>query len=301
MTLIAGIRCSDGFLVAADTAVTTGNAVYHGSKLHWYRGPGYKLVVGCAGDLTYARMTSQTIRDLAAARQLGSLSEVREIVTEALVDVYSRHVFPHWKAQGPRDPSFSLIVGAQTGSEWSVLVSEETAIEEVSTYAFQGSGTELAQYLSETLLRSRGNDILPFPTAAAVHLAIEIFGIAKLYGASVGLDTQIVAWRSDKSYSPFSMPMRQQVPQSDIAIIQENFKHALWATLDRSSTLGEVLIQNTARLTGELLTKLHGHTREQGNGDVRYIRYWLSPNTGEWSMADLDPNRNIPTASAEIG
>src|SRR5580692_7223983 len=37
MTLIAGVRCIDGFLVAADTALSDGDVMYHGStflRLH---------------------------------------------------------------------------------------------------------------------------------------------------------------------------------------------------------------------------------------------------------------------------
>jgi hypothetical protein len=81
--LIVAGQCQDGFLVTADTAVTTGNTVYHGEKLHWYTDKGnrkrYKLVIACAGHLTYARMASQQIRDAVAAlsKPIWAASRVR--------------------------------------------------------------------------------------------------------------------------------------------------------------------------------------------------------------------------------
>jgi hypothetical protein len=59
MTLIAGIRCIDGFLVAADTAVSDGNTTYHGRKIESYDGGKYRMAIACAGDLSCAQTAAR--------------------------------------------------------------------------------------------------------------------------------------------------------------------------------------------------------------------------------------------------
>jgi 20S proteasome alpha/beta subunit len=183
MTLIVGIKCNDGCLVAADTAVTAGNSVYHGDKLHCYRNKDkkYTLIVACSGYLAYARMASQQIRDEVAVLDNPTVSSIKATIKEIIADIYSRLIYPYWQTMRPEaSPAFSLIVGIIVEDEFDVVVSEDTAVEEVGTYAFQGSGSELAQYLGETFLRSRGNSVLSVQTAAAVHLVVEILRVAKL-------------------------------------------------------------------------------------------------------------------------
>jgi hypothetical protein len=299
MTLIAGVKCTDGFLVAADTAVTSGNAVYHGDKLHLYRGKGnkqYRLVIACAGYLAYARMASQQIRDAVASLPNPTIHTVREQIKEVLVEIYSTHIHPYWRINDPEDsPGFNLVIGVELDGQFEVFVSEDTALEEVGTYAFQGSGSEVAQYLGETLLRSRGNSVLTVPTATAVHLIIEVFRVAKLAGAHVGLDTQLIAMRSADSYSPFSMPSQQFTnTQSEIGIIQDNLKSALWAAFNRLSP-PDPLFDTAIRNIENTLRQLKARTQEQGDNQNRFVRYSLRPTTGEWSVEYLDPNMGLPS------
>jgi hypothetical protein len=118
----------------------------------------------------------------------------------------------------------------------------------------------------------------------------EIFRIAKLFGANVGLDTQIIAYRSQASYASFSMPSPQHSGvQSDVGIIQENLKSALWQALERSG-LPNHLFERAVQNIVAGLRRLQEYRQKQEDSSVRFIRYWLVPTTGEWSMADLEPN-----------
>jgi hypothetical protein len=133
------------------------------------------------------------------------------------------------------------------------------------------------------------------PVATAVHLIIEFFRVAKIAGANVGLDTQIIAMRSQDSYAPFTMPSRQYTGmQSEFGVIQENLKSAIWGAFSRSSApdpMFDMAVQNI----GNMLKLIKSHTIEQGENENRFIRYSLSPTTGEWSMAYLDLNIEQPT------
>ena len=80
MTIIAGIKCLDGLIVAADTAVTWGDAVFHDRKVDYYKGQGgsnYMMAIACAGDLGYAKMASQNIRDAVAGLAQPWLSDIK--------------------------------------------------------------------------------------------------------------------------------------------------------------------------------------------------------------------------------
>jgi hypothetical protein len=139
------------------------------------------------------------------------------------------------------------------------------------------------------LLRSRGNSVLSISTACAVHVIAEIFGTVKLYGAAVGLDTQIVAWRASWDAAQFYPPMRLTAP-TEMAAIQENLKHAYWAALERSPG-SEGLFSGAAQQIHSLLGTIRQHAQHQGENQARLARYRLMPATGEWSFHNLDPMR----------
>jgi 20S proteasome alpha/beta subunit len=295
MTLIAGIKCRDGFLVAADTTISLGDSgMFHGDKLRYYRGPqggssGYKLIIASAGDLSYAGMACQDIRDAVAAQPNFTVPAIKATIRTVLLDLYSKHMYPYWQAQHPEPPDFSLIVAIEADEKYEVIVSNDTAVLEVDTYVFRGSGNVLAQYLAERFLQSGSNSVLGCTVATAVHLVTEIFRAVKEADAFVGRDTQIIAWRSNDSYSMFSTPI-----SIEISAIQENLKHALWFALERSG-LPNAMFDSTTQTIVNLLKSIQAHTQEQSPRELRFIRYSLSPSTNAWSMADLDPNAGIPT------
>jgi hypothetical protein len=298
VTLIAGMKCTDGFLVAADTAVTIGNTVSHGNKLYLCQGNGWKLVIAGAGYLSTARMTYENIRDRANRLNAPSVLHLKRVVKKAILDTWTTYIWPYFRDHVIQDaPLFSLMVGIEAEGQFELLVSENAAISEVETYAFQGSGTEIAQYLGETFLRMPPSRTLTFPVAVGVHLAIELFGIAKLYGASVGLDTQIIAWRAMTSHASFLMPVSLQTP-SDIGIIQNNFKQALLSVLGKQpSYQQDFAIEKVVGMTRALLSKIKDHMQKQSDNDVHFIRYQHSRMDGFWSMEDLDPNSGVPPAA----
>jgi 20S proteasome alpha/beta subunit len=295
MTLIAGVKCQDGFLVAADTAISLGDSgMFHGDKLRYYRGArvgagNYKLVIASAGDLSYAGMACQDIRDAVAALPKFTVPAIKATIRAVLLDLFSKHMYPYWQAQHPEPPDFSIIVAIEVDEHYEVVVSKDTAVVEVDTYVFRGSGGILAQYLAERFLQSGSNSVLGCTVATAVHLITEIFRAVKEADSFVGRDTQIIAWRSSDSYSMFSTPI-----SIEISAIQENVKHALWFALERSS-LPNAIFDNTTQAIVNLLKSIQNHTQEQSPRELRFIRYSLSPSTNVWSMADLDPNAGLPS------
>ena len=63
MTVVVGIHCSDGIVIAADSALTIANVVeqeYH-KKIASFNP---NLIVGFAGDLGFAQRFRQVIKDI---------------------------------------------------------------------------------------------------------------------------------------------------------------------------------------------------------------------------------------------
>lgn len=111
---------------------------------------------------------------------------------------------------------------------------------------------------------------------------------AKLSSPSVGLDTQIIAWRATPDAAQFFTPALSGGFQSDIEAIQSNLKTALWAALDRSPGSDGTFV-SAVTMMGKLLQKIREHTQSGDENQARMMRYWLMPATGEWSIRNLDP------------
>jgi 20S proteasome alpha/beta subunit len=63
MTLIAGVSCNDGFLIAADSAVTAGEIIYHGEKLFIYQSDECRVLAALCGDIPFATMAWEQIKE----------------------------------------------------------------------------------------------------------------------------------------------------------------------------------------------------------------------------------------------
>ena len=206
MTLIAGFRCRDGFVIAADTEMTMEPIIsFQGHKLADYYDTSNvrALVVAYSGDVGYAEMASQKIRDAVQALSSPTLADIKGHVETVVGRIYEDHLFKLWKTTGREEPYIELIVGVEDQKrEFGVLRTRSTSVSEVQHHTFAGSGAYLAEHLAERLLASS-----PVPMAVTEHLVRQIFREIKGKGAYVGGNTEIVARRSsERAAMLFSLP-----------------------------------------------------------------------------------------------
>jgi hypothetical protein len=279
-------------LVAADTAVTVGDMVHHGEKVHFYRGPNYKIFVACCGYLSYAKMASEQIRDAAAglphateALIKAKIKEVIERICSVDIALY-RELYPNEET-----PHFSLIIALEIDGRLRMYATDHTTIRETEDYCFDGTGSVVAEYVASTLLRNNSGSTLAVFTGTAVHLIIEIFNIAKRHGTAVGLDTHIFAFRTEKSIQPFFMPLPQATMESDIAVIFNQLKGAIWGSLQRYGQ--QWRLDSALELIGTILKKIRAHTEQQGAESAMLVEYKLTAG-GTWSVQDLEPSQPPP-------
>ncbi len=282
MTIIAGIRCLDGLIVAADTAVTWGDAVFHDRKVDYYKGQGgssYMMAIACAGDLGYAKMASQNIRDAVAGLTQPSLSDIKVAMGRVILDIYTAHIYPMWNARGHTSGGdFELIAGVAVQDKFDVFATSRTAIYSIQRYTFEGSGAPIGQHLAERYLRSRNNYIMTIPTAVAVHIIQQFFNLLKISAPGVGRDTEIVAWRNSDDADKFFDPPPQM--NEWLWAIEENLKFAIWGALEGSGMSDSMFGMTVEKIAG-LLKTIRQHSLKERNMPARAVRF-VDRDKREW-------------------
>ena len=179
-----------------------------------HQGNRCRVLVALCGNLAFAAMAWEQIKDMVANEPSPTIAFVKDAIKKVIDSIYRNDVALFQEIHANEElPDFSLIIGAQIDDDFKVFATVATAIREIDAFEFQGTGSVVAQYLGETLLRSPGNSILAIPIAVAVHVIIEIFRVAKIHGVSVGLDTKLIAWRSVRGYACFTMPREAATTQ----------------------------------------------------------------------------------------
>jgi 20S proteasome alpha/beta subunit len=200
MSLVAGCKCRDGFVLAADTEITYGTVVYQDHKLFKYFSEkcGYSLVIGGAGDASYLTMAAQKIRDAADAQSNPHCNAIRDTAERTILEIHDT-ALKYWNVDDQNRPSIELLVGVKDGAGKSqVFKIDRTAVLEIESWAFIGSGSTLAAHLAEKMYGAE------LSAAVTVNLISQIFREVKSKGTYVGGNTEIVATRNIGSQSePF--------------------------------------------------------------------------------------------------
>jgi 20S proteasome alpha/beta subunit len=204
MTLVAGWKCRDGLVMAADTEISHGLICFQGHKLAQFHGD-YDLIIGGAGDGSYIDMTAQKIRDSVNALSSPTFADIKSVTESTIYQMYSDHIFKFWRPDDSDCPEMSLVVGVKDSrSEFGLLASEGTTVSEIGECIFSGSGSQVAEHLSERLFRPR------LPVAAVAHIAQQFFRDIKGKAVGVGGNTEIISLRRDVDFSEPFFPITQE-------------------------------------------------------------------------------------------
>ncbi len=253
MTLVAGFKCRDGFVIAADTEITYGAVRFQGHKLASYYGQNkaYDIIIGGAGDGVYIDAVCQKIRDAAAALSQPTLANIKEAVEKVIAAVHSDSIFKYWKPDDPDRPFVQLVCGIQEGQKgWGLLQTDRDAVAEADEHAVAGSGSLLAEYLIEKMW------VPGLSTAVAVHLALQLFREVKTKGSYVGGNTEIIGRRVTKGAEQFF-----DVAQKDYRFlwgIDELMLSGVRVALDNTKS-SQLVLDRIADITARL-TKIREDT-----------------------------------------
>lgn len=139
VTLIAGMRCSDGVLIGADTEHTDGIIRFHEHKLVIYPSKKkmschisplahepFRIVFSGAGDSDYIKMTVDAA--LTQIKTSGhTMDDMVNAVQDAVEDTHEK-IFKHWDVHDPNRPAVALFVGLRDGEETKVLRTSDVSV-----------------------------------------------------------------------------------------------------------------------------------------------------------------------------
>jgi 20S proteasome alpha/beta subunit len=192
MSLVVGCKCRDGFVLGADTEITYGNVVYQDHKLFRYFSQkcGYNLVIGGAGDASYLTMAAQKIRDTADTLSNPNCNAIRDAAERTILEIQDT-ALKYWNVDDQNRPTIDLLIGVKDGAgNTQVFKIDRTAVLEIDSWAFIGSGSVLAAHLAEKMYAAG------LSAAVTVNLIGQIFREVKCKGTYVGGNTEIVATRN---------------------------------------------------------------------------------------------------------
>ncbi|MEO8500478.1 MAG: hypothetical protein ABI565_06150 [Vicinamibacteria bacterium] len=192
MTLIAGVLCPDGIVLAADSEVTYGDTLkVQAGKLFCSDGKPYDLLIGGSGHGDYIDQFRGDFMRAVGELANPSIDSVRGVLKSELRSMYEDTIFSMYSTNDPDRPRIQLIVGfIAPNKERCIWKTQELAVSEVQDFAFIGSGWTVAHHIAKKLL-SDGQ-----PVAIVHHMAYQILLEAQVHSPGVGGDIEVWSYKT---------------------------------------------------------------------------------------------------------
>src|SRR5688572_13594948 len=121
MTIAAGFRCQDGYVIFADTQLTGGTAKSSTNKIWVHEDSGLQIVVAAAGSYSLMRLTWSHIKRAVAGLQ--KLADVRDAIEKVLKRIHDDYIDP--SAGGL---SVEMILAISTSDETDLFEHDQWAV-----------------------------------------------------------------------------------------------------------------------------------------------------------------------------
>ena len=126
MTIAAGVWCSDGLIICADTEINQDNSKYERMKVFAHED--WLLVTG-AGWFDYLKMAFDKLRARFQTERPNDSEAARKSVEEIVLEVYERNIGSVFNVGDPQSPSFDMIVGVRCANgELTLIKTSLTAV-----------------------------------------------------------------------------------------------------------------------------------------------------------------------------
>ncbi len=157
MTIAAGIRCSDGIVICADTQHTQGNMKFDQTKV-WGVGD-YLLMTGSGASNLMKMAFDKLAQEFMDNRPQDSFA-ARDVIENLVQSIHRQHIFPLYRVQHPsaQDMTLELIVCIRCkNGELALIDSNLTTAKIVDGYEAVGAGRDVFLYWANRFLWSRLN------------------------------------------------------------------------------------------------------------------------------------------------
>jgi 20S proteasome alpha/beta subunit len=192
MTIAAGIRCSDGFVLCADSEITEGSA--KSDRIKIWAEQDYLIATG-SGTSDYVKMAFDKL--CAILKNLpDDRDAAREAVEVLIYDIYDEHILPLSKAKHPLAGTLDLelIVAIRCkNADLALVKTTLTGAKLVEDFECTGAGSDVFRYWAKYFLPVKMSMEL------AGYLSLFMIREAKEVAAFVGGDTHIFKMAADPS------------------------------------------------------------------------------------------------------
>ena len=183
--MLAGVRCTDGIIICADTEVTYSDAKFQEEKI--WGASDYLLLTG-AGATSYMKMAFDKLAEKLSKARPKDQSSARLLVERLVSRIYAEHIFPFSVAghhvAGQLDIWLIVAIRCENG-ELALIKTSETSAILVNGFDAVGTGQTIFKYWAGYLFQQA------FTMDLASYFAMFMLREAKHYYFSWRLDSRI--------------------------------------------------------------------------------------------------------------
>jgi 20S proteasome alpha/beta subunit len=151
MTIAAGVICSDGIILCADSEQSLGEHKFQHDKIFTFEDC---LIVTGAGATGFIRMAFDKLCDEYKGARPVNASDARDIVEKVVRNLYAEHIFKFYQPSDPQRPVIEMVVATRCGEGKLALVkTSETAAYLSDSYEVPGIGQPMFEYWASYLYR----------------------------------------------------------------------------------------------------------------------------------------------------
>lgn len=146
MTIAAGVWCSDGLVICADTELTQGDSKYERSKIF---GLEDWLIVTGSGWSDFIEMTFDKLCEALENHRPRTRLAAREAIEKVVLQVFQKNIASVYQVGDQNSPNFDLLVGIRCGNgELALIKSSSGTSVALVHFTFQaiGVGWPLFEY-----------------------------------------------------------------------------------------------------------------------------------------------------------
>ena len=186
MTLIAGVRCTDGLLICSDREEVGGDTKQSVRKIFDRCNQDYSIAIATAGHSALCDLAVSKIGKAITDAHAKFPQNHQELITDVLTEVHLKYV---WSYQGQEDRRIALIIGLHNRAEDTtyLYLTDEEVLQPRQEYACAGIGELIGSYFLERL----------YEKSLSIEEAVKLMGFiareAKDSVGGVGRETEIIS------------------------------------------------------------------------------------------------------------
>ena len=147
MTIAAGIVCSDGILVCADSEVSIQPSKRHREKIYYFEN---HLQLTGSGNGDFIKMAFDKLCDEYRSARPVNRPDARQIAESLVFKIHKKHIFSFYQPSDPSRPMLDLLIACRCqDNELALVRTRDTTAVLCDGYEATGSGEDLFEYWAQ--------------------------------------------------------------------------------------------------------------------------------------------------------